>query len=74
MPKLVSPPVRSPISFQFASPRASRFSLSTSRTSVFVIGRIYGRLTLGMPALQQMSMRIVAEGLRHHKGSANDNN
>ena len=42
--ELVSPPVRSPISFQFASPRASRFSLSRSRTSVFVMGRVYCRL------------------------------
>ena len=47
MPKLVSPPVRSPISFQFASPRASRFSLSRSRTSIFVMGRAYCRLILG---------------------------
>ena len=47
MPKLVSPPVRSPISFQFASPRASRFSLSRSTTSVFVMGRVYCRLILG---------------------------
>src|SRR5687767_432045 len=47
MPKLVSPPVRSPISFQFASPRASRFPLSRSRTSVLVMGRVYCRLILG---------------------------
>jgi hypothetical protein len=39
--------VPSPISFQFASPRASRFSLSRSRTWVFVMGRVYCRLTPG---------------------------